>query len=162
MKYSGAPRVAPVVGGERVVEAGAQDRVDADDARAEIAHAGQPAVVVGALGASSPGAWPGSVDAEVHARPEARRRALGQHDPVALDARGQLLLRLRRGGEDQQQIRVARANRIPTLCPAIWEAQAMSADVVERLYAAFDRRDGEAMAASTRRTAISGTPCSAI
>jgi ketosteroid isomerase-like protein len=34
-----------------------------------------------------------------------------------------------------------------TLCRAIWEAQAMSADVVERLYAAFDRRDGEAMAA---------------
>ena len=45
------------------------------------------------------------------------------------------------------KITVARASRIPTLCPAIWEAQAMSADVVERLYAAFDRRDGEAMAA---------------
>jgi ketosteroid isomerase-like protein len=33
------------------------------------------------------------------------------------------------------------------LCRGIWEAQAMSADVVESLYAAFDRRDGEAMAA---------------
>jgi ketosteroid isomerase-like protein len=36
---------------------------------------------------------------------------------------------------------------MPTLCRAIWEAQAMSAEVVERLYAAFARRDGDAMAA---------------
>jgi len=34
-----------------------------------------------------------------------------------------------------------------TLCPRIWKAQAMSTQTVGSLYAAFNRRDGEAMAA---------------
>src|SRR5262249_12079907 len=43
--------------------------------------------------------------------------------------------------------RRARARRMNTLCPGIWEAQAMSAQTVEAFYAAFNRRDGAAMAA---------------
>ena len=39
MKKSGCSGVRLVVGGERVVEVGAQDRVDADDPDAEVAHA---------------------------------------------------------------------------------------------------------------------------
>ena len=53
-------------------------------------------------------------------------------------------------------LRVSRANALLSILRTMNDA-----DIVQRLYEAFDRRDGEAMAASTRRTRTSGIPCSA-
>jgi len=82
------PRVAPVVRGQRVVEGGAQDRVDAHHAGAEVLHAGQPAVVVAAGRRELAGAAARHGHAEVHSGPEAggERPLVGQREVAALDA----------------------------------------------------------------------------
>jgi hypothetical protein len=92
-------RVLRVVVGQRVVEGRAEDRVDADDADAEVAHAGEPAVVLLARGGDLAGLVAGDRGAEVHARPEAGLKAAGgtQLEARALHARGQLKAVLRSG-----------------------------------------------------------------
>jgi hypothetical protein len=84
--------VLGVVVGQRVVEGGAEDRVDAYDAHAEVAHAGEPAVVLLARGGDLAGLVAGDRRAEVDARPEARLEAGrgAQLEAGALHAGGQL------------------------------------------------------------------------
>jgi hypothetical protein len=85
-------RMAPVVGGQRVVELRAHDRVDAHHARPEVVHAVEPAVVVRARGGQLAGMAPGHRDAEVHPGPEAAGEAAleAERQPLPLDAGGQL------------------------------------------------------------------------
>ena len=86
-----AAGVGEVVGAHGVVEGGSQDRVDAHHADAEVAHPGQPAVVVGAGGGHLAGLMAGRGGAQVDAGPEARLEAAAADrlDRGAVHARGQ-------------------------------------------------------------------------
>ena len=91
-----------VVRRQRVVEVRAQDGVDADDARAEVADPLQPAVVVARVGATSPGWLPGHRRAEVDACPEERHEAVvgRRGDRVSLDPCRQRRARRPPGGRN--------------------------------------------------------------
>jgi hypothetical protein len=67
------PRVVCV---ERVIERRAQDRVNANDAGAEVAYAAQPAIVVGARRGHLPRLPRGHRRAEIDAGPEKRDEAV--------------------------------------------------------------------------------------